>query len=217
MPARKPSLDQRAASLGYGNFISNALVSADPVAKLEAAKLLRQCERIDAVTDRQRALLSQEVGPGKSSAAFMYSVDSYEQIRRHCQSIPAEHYKQQLTLLEDAVRGTVPGAALAYYMKLPVATANDLPWLASALRRDADLGDVAAMRTMACDAIGESLPVAQRRTYLEAVRTLARGQSSASFLAAAIVEFCGRMPDPNVGVDTGVVQGLVEKALAFDP
>lgn len=216
MPVRKLSLDQRAAGLGYGHFVANALASADPAAKFEAARLLKQCEKIDPVTDRQRALLSQEVGPGKSSAAFMYSVDSYEQIRRHCQAIPAEHYKQQLTLLEDAVRGAVPGAALEYYMKLPVATANNLPWLASALRRDADLGDVAAMRTMACDAIGESLPVAQRRTYLEAVRTLARGQSSASFLAAAIVEFCGRTPDPNVGVDTGVVQGLVEKALAFD-
>lgn len=214
--AAMASLEQRAATMGYGNFVSSARVSADPQAKFEAAKLLSQCEKIDSVVDRHRAHVGQDVGPGKSNAAFMYALDHDEQVRRHCQAITAEQYGQQLALLEEAVRGSVPGAALMYAMKIPVATANTLPWLVDALRRDADLGDIGAMRAMACDTMGDSLPARQRRAYWEALQTVAKGKSAASFTAAAIVEYCARTPDPNVGADPAAVQGLVARAMTFD-
>jgi hypothetical protein len=202
---------QRAAIYGYGNFVANAIESAQPHTSYEAARLLARCKTVDRSIEFTRQYLNSRVGPGVDNRVTIEALNADEEIQRHCQAILAAQHEQYLNLLAIAAKGGVLGAASEYYQEFVIARRGDpelLPWFRDALVRDAAQGDITAIKALGCDAIGANLSLAQRHTYLAVLAAAAKSGRAAEY-ASVLVQYCGRIQEATTAADPRQQQYLL--------
>jgi hypothetical protein len=209
--SKNGNLMRRAMRYGYSQFIDSAIDSRDPQKSFEAANILEACRTIERRIARSRKYANSQTGSGKDNRGVIASLKDDENVQRHCQVITAAHQEQYMSLLEVAALGGTLGAASTYYHELTVVQRKDpsaIPWQLNVLMRDADLGDVTAIKALGCDKIGASLLEKQRQTYRAALRIAAKG-GRAEEHASMLVDFCGEHSDSVAVVDTRAVQKLL--------
>lgn len=202
---------KRAMRYGYSQFIDAAIDSQDPQKSFEAAKILDACKSIDRRIARSRKHASSQTGPGRDSRELIASLKDDENVQRYCQTLTAVQQSQYLKLLETAAVGGTLGAASTHYHEVAVVLRQDpsaVPWQLGALTRDANHGDITAIKALGCDKIGAALSEKQRQTYRAALRIAATG-GRAEEHASMLAEFCGEHSDSVAAVDTRAVQKLL--------
>lgn len=163
---------KKAFSIGFANYVSQALRVDDPELALNAYRLMQSCEGVDSEAAALEVKLQSTSSQSPQHPFVLAELKARQAEVRQCQGISAEMHSNERALLERAARGSVPGAASIYLRTYtapePLRTSD--VWLVQMLTTDAMRGDLVAIHDLACDTRRQLASEEERKVYLSALR-----------------------------------------------